>query len=261
MPAPVFFRVSTIPANSVYPRHSHGWGEFVYSFSGVLEIRLADRHYLAPPQYGIWLPAGVEHQGLSRYEACHCSLYIAEALCAGLPRQTCALTVSPLVRSILEHLRQNPPPASCSEADQRLLRVLADQLATAQCAGSYLPTTDDPVLAPMLRALEENPGDSRSLQELAQAANSTERTIMRRCQRELGMTFSEWRKRLKVVRSLPLLESGQTVETIAFDLGYSSSSAFIAMFRRLMGITPDEFRKSAAIQIDARKRGDDQAGR
>ena len=27
--------------------------EFVYSYSGVMEIELGDHHYLAPPQYGI----------------------------------------------------------------------------------------------------------------------------------------------------------------------------------------------------------------
>ena len=41
-----------------------------------------------------------------------------------------------------------------------------------------------------------------------------------------------------------MLDAGQTVESIALDLGYSSASAFITMFRRLTGTTPDEFRKS-----------------
>ncbi len=57
------------------------------------------------------------------------------------------------------------------------------------------------------------------------------------------MTFTEWRQRLRTMAALPLLAEGQTVETIAFDLGYSSASAFIVMFRKLMGMTPDEFRK------------------
>jgi AraC-like DNA-binding protein len=34
------------------------------------------------------------------------------------------------------------------------------------------------------------------------------------------------------------------VETIALDLGYGSASAFIAMFKRLAGTTPDEYRKT-----------------
>jgi transcriptional regulator GlxA family with amidase domain len=123
--------------------------------------------------------------------------------------------------------------------------VVLDQLANAACVGSYLPTSDDPVLGPVLRVLEGNPGDTRSLPELARHANSTERTLTRRFQRELGMSFAEWRQRLRVVKAMPLLEGGQTVERIAFDLGYSSASAFITMFRRMLGVTPDEFRKGA----------------
>jgi len=49
-----------------------------------------------------------------------------------------------------------------------------------------------------------------------------------------------------VVKAMPLLEAGQTVETIALDLGYGSASSFITMFKRLVGATPDEFRKGAA---------------
>ena len=45
------------------------------------------------------------------------------------------------------------------------------------------------------------------------------------------------------VAALAQLERGRTVESIALDLGYSSASAFIGMFRRLMGVSPDEYRK------------------
>lgn len=235
-----------MPAEATYPQHRHAWGEFVYSFSGVMEVKLVDVHYLAPPPYGIWLPPDVEHRGLNRHEACHCSLYIAAELCGRLPNTACALTVTPLIRAILDHLRQHPPGLPRSVEEERLLEVLVDQLAGADSAGSYLPTSSDPLLTPVLSALVENPADNRSLPELARAANTTERTLMRRCQRDLGMSLAEWRQRLRVVQAMPLLEAGRTVESIALDLGYSSSSAFIAMFRKLMGITPDEFRKNAA---------------
>ncbi len=243
LPAPIFFRTANVPAQATYPLHRHAWGEFVYTFTGVMEVKIAGHHYLAPPQYGIWLPPNVEHRGLNRYEACHCSLYIAQELTEGLPADACALTVGPLVRSILDHLRRHPPALPRSAEDERLLRVLLDQLASAPRAGSYLPTSDDPLLAPVLQALDERPGDECSLGELARAANTTERTLLRRFQSELGMTFTEWRQRLRVVKAMPMLESGMKVETIALDLGYSNASAFISMFRRLMGITPDEFRK------------------
>lgn len=245
LPAAIFFRADAIPAAVEYPSHHHAWGELVYAFSGVMEVKLADHHYLAPPQYAIWLPPHVQHTGLNRHETSFCSVYIAEELCGRLPKAPCAMTVSSLVRAMLEHLRDHPPGALRSEEQERLLRVLLDQLGESTSAGSYLPTSDDPLLGPVLRALQAQPSDTRTLPALARAAGTTERTLMRRCQRDLGMSFTEWRQRLRVVQAMPLLDAGHTVESVAFDLGYGSASAFIVMFRRLMGVTPVEFRRRA----------------
>ena len=252
LPAPIMFRSAHVPAAGVYPLHQHAWGEFVYSFSGVMEVKVADHHYLAPPQYGIWLPPDLDHVGLNRYEAHHCSLYIARAGCVVLPPTPCALTVSPLVRAVLEDLRQQALDAPSTPQHARLLQVLVDQLAVAPRAGSYLPSSDDPALGAVLGMLQAQPGDNRSLPELAHAAHTTERTLMRRARRDLGMSLADWRQRLRVVKAMPLLEAGQTVETIALDLGYGSASAFITMFKRLVGATPDEFRKGATGRIPAR---------
>ncbi|MBT2341565.1 MULTISPECIES: AraC family transcriptional regulator [Pseudomonas] len=243
LPVPIYFRSACMPAHATYPRHRHAWGEFVYSYSGVMEIETAGHHYLAPPQYGIWLPPDLEHVGFNRHEACHCSLYLAAELCAALPTEACALTLSPLIRALLEELRSDPPGQSQTPEQQRLLQVLVDKLTQAPHVGSYLPSSDDPLLGSVLRTLEANPGDPRSLPELARAAHTTERTLMRRAQRDLGMSLMEWRQRLKVIEALARLERGQTVETIGLDLGYNSASAFISMFRKMMGTTPDEYRR------------------
>jgi len=243
---PIVFRSTWIPDDAAYPIHSHPRGEFVYSFSGVLEIRIGGRQYLAPSQYGFWLPPNIEHQGLSRSEAWHCSLYVAPELCATMPDSPCALAISPLVRAILEHLHARSAEPEVTVEDERLLQVLLDQLGSAECVGSYLPASDDALLGPVLRALEANPGDNRSLAELASSVHTTERTLLRRCQRELGMSLAEWRQRLRVVRAMPRLEAGDTVENIAHDMGYSTASAFIAMFRRLTGMTPDGYRRGGS---------------
>ncbi len=243
LPAPVMFRSAHVPAQGIYPQHQHAWGEFVYSFSGVMEVKVADHHYLAPPHYGIWLPPDMQHVGLNRQAAHHCSLYVARPGCKVLPQTACALTVGPLARALLDHLRQHPPGPVATASEQRLLQVLLDQLAQARQAGSYLPGSDDPQLGAVLRMLQANPADERPLAALALAAHTTERTLMRRAQRDLGMPLAEWRQRLRVVKAMPMLQAGQTVETIALDLGYASASAFISMFKRRMGTTPDEYRK------------------
>ncbi|NWD67072.1 helix-turn-helix transcriptional regulator [Pseudomonas gingeri] len=243
IPAPIYFRTAQIPASATYPTHRHPWGEFVYSFSGVMEIKLSDKHFIAPPHYGVWLPPNAEHWALNRQEACHCSLYIAEPLCEQLPESACALTITPLIRALLDELRASPPALAQTEEDSRLLYVLLDRLNKTSREGSYLPGSNDPILSPILERLEQNPADDRSLGDWARLVNATERTLLRRCQRDLGMSLAQWKQRLKVMRSLELLRHGATVEAIAFDLGYNSSSSFISMFRKLTGETPHEYRR------------------
>jgi AraC-like DNA-binding protein len=241
LPAPLVFRTAKMPARARYERHRHAWGEFVYSFSGVMEVQMVGAQtFLAPPQFGIWLPPEVEHIGLNRQAATHSSLYVDAVLCGALPLQPCALAVDPIARAVLEHLREHPPAQPAQPEEQRLMQVLVDRLAQARAIGSYLPRSGDPALAAVLAALEADPGDERPLAAWAAQVHSTERTLARRCRRDLGMSFAEWRQRLRIVRALPRLEAGEKVASVALDLGYASASAFIAMFRRVTGATPRE---------------------
>lgn len=243
LPCPVHFRVADLPPDATYPRHSHRWGELVYSFSGVMEVELTGTVCMVPPQAGLWLPPGVGHRGMNRQASHHASVYIAPELVPGMPVEACAVSVSPLLRSLLERLQAQPPALPYPAAQERLLRVVVDELVQSTVLPSWLPATDDALLQPVLLALQDQPGDNRSAAEWARSVHTTERTLGRRFQARLGMGLNEWRQRLRVSRALPLLEAGQTVEAIAQDLGYASTSAFIAMFRRLTGSTPDAFRR------------------
>lgn len=56
------------------------------------------------------------------------------------------------------------------------------------------------------------------------------------------MPLSGWRQRLIIVAAMKRLESGIKIESIALDLGYGSGSSFIAMLKKLMSVTLDEYR-------------------
>lgn len=240
LPGPAWFRVADMPAGATYPVHSHPWGEFVYSFSGVMEVRLETDHLTAPAHYGIWLPPGVVHEGLNRYSATHCSLYLMPELCQGMPEAPCALEVNSLTIAILEHLRIHPLTLPLSQENHRLLDVIRDQLRSAPRYKNFLPYSDDPLLTVILERLEKNPSDNTPLAELASISGTTIRTLNRKCQEALGMPLNEWRQRMRVVKAIHLLEKGGKVENVAFEVGYNSASSFIAMFQRQTGITPGQ---------------------
>jgi len=241
LPVPLFLRTTLMPEDAIFPSHTHSWGEFVYAYNGVVQVMVEKERYLVPPQYGIWLPPNVQHVGVSRREVLQSSLYVEGKLCGNLPTKPQALVVSLFMRSVLDHARE-----SCfdymSERQLRLLTVFLDELTETPRAGSFLPASDDEVLGEILHQLEKHPEDNRSVAELAQGANVTERTLARKCRRDLGISLTEWRNRMRVVKAIAMIEREKSVEFIAKEFGYSSASAFIVMFKKLTGATPASYR-------------------
>ncbi|MHC5307991.1 AraC family transcriptional regulator [Bartonella sp. LJL80] len=247
LPAEIIYRTADMPENSAFEKHRHQWGEFVYCYSGIMEIQTADNHYLATTRYGLWLPPDLEHLCMNRRQAHYCSIYIANTRLEGLPKKICMLEVDQLALAMLDHLRHQSPQLPYEPHEMRFLDVFKDRLSVAVCAESYLPTSSNPVMRRVLDLLESDTQNALSLKTIAKRANLTERTLMRLAEKHLGMSLTQWRQRHKIIRAIPMLTAGEKVETVALQLGYQSASAFISMFRRLMGCTPDEYRKSLLI--------------
>nr|WP_316639429.1 helix-turn-helix transcriptional regulator [uncultured Roseateles sp.] len=241
------FKVVHLTAGSADPADRHEAGQFVHAISGVIEVGMDGRFFLAPPQYGVWIPPGMEHVASNCHEASYVTLYVDEALCTALPRRACTMAVNPLIRALLDLLRRGGIASARTPQEQRLFQVLLDQLATAPSHDSYLPLSQDPLLARVLDALQASPWDARTLAEWAALVHTTERTLARRCQRDLDMSFNEWRQRLKVLRGIALLEGGRAVKDAALELGYSAPSAFIAMFQRQIGMTPQAYLRQKSM--------------
>ena len=102
-----------------------------------------------------------------------------------------------------------------------------------------LPTT--PWLRQIADQLVASPADTRSVEEWATDAKVSTRTLTRRFPAETGLTFSEWRMRLRAHHAMQLLALGRSISFVARKTGFRSESAFGAAFRRTMGVTPGEF--------------------
>ncbi len=242
LPVPLFLRTTLMPNDAIFPSHIHSWGEFVYSHNGVVQVMVEKERYLVPPQYGIWLPPNMQHVGLNRREVLQSSLYVAGELCGTLPTKPQALMVSPFMRSVLDHARESNLTFK-NPRYLRLLTVFLDELAETPRTGTFLPASEDAVLGEILHYLESHPEDNRSVAELAHEAKISERTLARKCRQDLGMPLTEWRNRMRVVNAIAMIEEGKGVESIASEFGYSSASAFIAMFKKLTGVTPASYRE------------------
>lgn len=242
LPALLYFRYDEFGAQTRSAPHSHPWGQLNYAAHGVMQLDVGGQRFLSPPQYAVWVPPGVVHGCYNREAIVYRSLYVSAELSRSLPAQPCTLQISDILKAILSDFAARGVNIPQTAADQRLAEVVLDQLRSAPPRDDYLPYAQSPLLAQLLAALQAEPADNRSLAHWALQVHSTERTLARCCQRELGMSFGEWRQRLRFLLAIEALAAGRGVQQIAFDLGYSTASAFIAMFRRHAGSTPEQYR-------------------
>lgn len=82
------------------------------------------------------------------------------------------------------------------------------------------------------------------LQMVAKAASMERTYFCKYFRRETGIKFCAFVHIVKITMARHLLsESDRNVASIAVELGYGSSSAFVRNFRRATGLTPTAFRR------------------
>jgi AraC-like DNA-binding protein len=158
-----------------------------------------------------------------------------------LPRACCVVNVSALLQHLILHLCAYEKLSRRSKIQAHLIDVLIDQLATVQAAPLQLPAPTDPRAARVATALQNNPADSLSLESVCRRAGASKRTIERVFRQETRLSLGKWRQQLRLMRSLQLLAAGEKISHAALEAGYSTSSAFIAMFRKFLGTTPRRY--------------------
>ena len=245
LPAPLYFRHAHFHAHSHALEHRHPWGCLEYSAHGVLHMEIAGSRFMSPPQFAIWVPPHTEHSFYSPQPITYRAVCLVPELCEALPQQGCTLAISDILKAILKDFAVRDVQIPDGAADQRLAEVVLDQLQQAPVHDCYLPYASSPALLGVLEALQAAPGDNRPLADWAGQIHVSERTLARQFVRELGMSFGEWRQRLRFLASIEALDSARSVQEVAFDMGYSSASAFIAMFQRQAVCTPEQYRRTS----------------
>ncbi|WP_296258654.1 MULTISPECIES: AraC family transcriptional regulator [unclassified Pseudomonas] len=241
LPRPLYARAESLGAGSWTPTHRHEWVQFSYAISGVLGVHTEQGSFFAPPQWGVWIPAGLDHEVITSTRAEMRSLYVRTQDCLWAADRCRVLEVTPLARELIKTFCLLP--ADYPEHDSpetRLVQVLLDQLANLPEVGFSLPLPRHNRLLSLCNELVEEPGQNVTLAGWAARLNMSEKTLMRLFQRETGLSFRGWRQRARLLASLNALEEGDSVTCTALECGYESTSAFIAAFKGLFGLTPGE---------------------
>jgi AraC family transcriptional regulator len=100
-----------------------------------------------------------------------------------------------------------------------------------------------------LMVIDERLNDAQeipTLSELAALCKLSVRQLTRGFRASRGCSIGDHVANSRIERAKRLLASTQSIKTIAYSLGFTSSSGFCFAFRRATGLTPGEFRASRA---------------
>jgi AraC-like DNA-binding protein len=240
-------RVATSLALDLLPRrgvelHAHRRHQAAIADGGCFTAIAEGTGFVVPAARAIFIPAGVPHVIRNSGQTRICGVYLAPEMCAALPERPTLLVASPLLCELVRAAMSLPDQYAPDDPAGRLVAVLVDQLMLARPATQgRVPIPDHPRLEKIVSGLIDDPSNTRTLDDWARVAGASARTLLRLFREETGLGFEEWRTELRVSMAIAWLAEGRRVTDIAFDLGYESPSAFIAMFRRRTGVSPRKF--------------------
>lgn len=218
--------------------HHHPRAQIVYVLSGVFHVETPLGNWVVPAGQAMWIPSHVVHDVYSNNAVHAYILFVDESFTAGLPKQCVTVKVNSFLKELFSKAVKYGNDYVPEGKESRLVDVMIDEISDMESASLFLPMAKDKRLVHITDILLNNPSGKINLDELAQRVGASERTISRLFIKETGMTFSEWRKKYLLMQAIDKLDQGLSITTVALELGYSSASAFIAMFRRTLGMPP-----------------------
>lgn len=227
--------------------HRHPRGQLLWAMTGVLRVISGNSAWIVPPSHAVWIPGGTLHNVVTETEAQTRNLYVDPSRPIRTEAAGCTvLLLSPLMREIILRLSENADARASDARLRRLGEVALDEIGTLKEAPLSLPGGHDPRLQRLIGHLQRDPGDRRPLERLAAVAGASPRTLERLFSRETGLTFRQWRSRLRLLKAVEMLHRGESSTAIAYSLGYRSPSAFVAAFHQHFGCPPQSFLASRA---------------
>ncbi|MEX0284362.1 MAG: bifunctional transcriptional activator/DNA repair enzyme AdaA [Paracoccaceae bacterium] len=133
-----------------------------------------------------------------------------------------------------------PTVGACIEAGYRPCKRCKPLTPQAQA---------DPVIAPLLEALDQRPAYRWSEQDIVQMGLDPS-TVRRAFKREYGITFLEMARQRRLRDGFVALSNGGKVIEAQQEAGFDSPSAFRAAFARLLGRAPGAFQTDALLLAD-----------
>ena len=224
-----------------YDWHSHDFGQLISAASGSMYVGTPGRLLLLSPAMVLWIPPDVEHW--MRYGSNNAMRYVdvrkGEAEMIGEDCRIMAMT--PLLNALMDGTLPERAAGRAAGHNDALHDLLRLELIAAPDVPLSIAMPQDHRIRQLAEAALDDPGVIGSVETWLADAAASRKTIERLFIGETGMPPSRWLRHARILHAISRLAAGEKVSSVAFDMGYASSSAFSYMFRRALGCSPSDF--------------------
>lgn len=232
---PVVAQAATRADGYTIPLHRHRRGQLLHAISGIMRIETENSVWIVPPARALWVPPDLAHITSMRGRVEIRTLYIDPAHCGSLPAHAAMVEVSRLLRELILAALEEPPDYADGSRGATIAQLILTELGRLQQQSLTVPMPHDPRALRVARPLLGDCTIDLDLDGWAERAGASRRTLARLFRGETGMSFVEWRARLRTVDGMARIANGASVGEAAASVGYASPSAFSAMVRRSLG--------------------------
>lgn len=219
----------------------------LYAVRGALRLEVDGTTWSLPPARAALIRAGVPIEVTIPQPVTTSSVLFSPDFAAAPPSRLTVFDMTPLARALVSECArwgdEDSPPDDYAVAMFRALAAATWALAE-EPSPAQMPCGRSPEVRSSLEITAARMADEPRFDDIAAEVGLAPRSLARRFETELGMTWQASLRRLRVLRAIELLAStDRSVTQIAMDVGYGSASAFNAAFRDLIGQTPTEYRR------------------
>jgi AraC-like DNA-binding protein len=191
--------------------------------------------------HALWIPAGIRHRLHVHAESTVLPTFHPVHIVDAHPTSVVTVPVGEALQTlILVKLQQR---ATVIRPRVNISRRIAAFIADAPAVTDSLPTPLNEPARQVAEAIRSDPGDDRTLAELAASVHTSLRTIQRSFTAETGMSLNRWRSLARLGAGAELLCSGRGLAAVANRVGYANESSFCRAFKTYFGITTSEYRR------------------
>ena len=201
----------------------------------MLTVRTDIAAYVLPPTRALWIPAGIRHETLSAGRAVMRAVYLRPDRCPVRWPDCTPVSANALLAELIGYLEDpSLDPARRAHGEMMLIDLLAP--VTMTTIEVQMPTEGR--AREVAQALMGDPADGRTLAQWGREVGASARTLARAFAHDTGLPFGRWRGLLRLRAAMVALAAGESISSVARGVGYESTSAFVAAFRRETGVTP-----------------------